>query len=54
MIAYLTRGVNYLRRKVLTTMLDDLAKSIFDSRIVAVHKVTIHELHRERGFPWHH
>ena len=52
--AYLARGVNYLRRKVLTAVLDDLAECVLDSGIVAVHEVSIHELHCERGFAWYH
>lgn len=50
MSAYLTRRVNYLRREVLTAVLDDLAECVLDSGIVAVHEMSIHELHRERGF----
>ena len=49
-MAYLTCGVNYLCRKVLVAVLDDFAKCVLDSRIVAVHKVSIHELNCERGF----
>ena len=50
MSAYLTGGVDYLSGKVVTTVLDDLAERIFDSRIVAVDEVPVHELHCERGF----
>lgn len=50
MSAYLTRRVNYLRREILTAVLDDFAERILDSGIVAVHEVSIHELHCERGF----
>lgn len=46
----LTRRVNYLRREILTAVLDDFAERILDSGIVAVHEVSIHELHCERGF----
>ena len=48
--AYLTRRVDYLRREVLTAVPDDLAECILDGGIVAVHEVSIHELHCERGF----
>ena len=50
MSAYLTSGVDDLRRKVLTAVLDDLAECVLDSRIVAIHEVSINELHCERGF----
>ncbi len=50
MRAYLARGVDYLRRIVLTTVPDDLAECVLDSGIVAVHEVSIHKLHCERGF----
>ena len=51
MSTYLARGINYLRREVLTAVLDDLAERIFDGGIVAIHEMFIHELNRERGFP---
>ena len=50
MSAYLTCGVDYLCREVLTTVLDDLAESVLDSGVVAVHEMSIHELHCKRGF----
>ena len=52
MNAYLTCGVNYLRREILTAILDDLAECVLDGWIVAVHKMCIHVLHCERGFAW--
>ena len=50
MRAYLTRSVDYLRCKVLTAVFDDLAECIFNGGIVAVHEVSVHELHCKRGF----
>ena len=48
--AYLARGVDNLGCKVVTPVLDDLAECVFDCGIVAVHKMPVDELHRERGF----
>ena len=45
--AYLARGVDYLGSEVLTAVFDHLTERVFDSGIVAVYKVLIHELHRE-------
>lgn len=45
--AYLTRRVDYLRREVLTAVLDDLAECVLDGGIVAVHEMSIHKLHCE-------
>ena len=50
MSAYLTRGVDNLCREVLIAVLDDLAECVLDGGIVAVHEVSVHELHGERGF----
>lgn len=50
MSAYLTRGVDYLCREVLTAVLDDLAECVLNRGIVAVHEMSIHELDCERGF----
>ena len=50
--AYLACSINYLSRKVLPTMFDDLAESVFDGGIVAIYEVAVDELHRERGFSW--
>ena len=52
MSTYLARGVNYLGREVLIAVLDDLAECVLDGGIVAIHEMFIHELNRERGFPW--
>ena len=50
MSAYLARCVNYLRREILTAVHNDLAERVLNSGIVAVHEVSIHELHGERRF----
>ena len=52
--AYLTRRVDYFSREVLTTVLDDFAEGILDRRVIALHKVPLHELHRQRGFACFH
>lgn len=48
--AYLTRRVDYFSREVLTSVLDDLAEGVLNRRVIALHKVALHELHRQRGF----
>ncbi len=48
--AYLTRRVDYFSREVLTSVLDDFAEGVLNRRVVALHKVSVHELHRQRGF----
>ena len=50
MSTYLTSGVDYLRREVLTAVLDDLAECVLDSGIITIYEMSIHELHCERGF----
>ena len=49
-LAYLARCIDYLRSKILSAMFDDLGESILNGWIVAVDKVSLDELHRERGF----
>ena len=49
-LAYLARCIDYLRSKILTAMFDDLGEIILNGGIVAVDKVSLDELHRERGF----
>ena len=49
-MAYLARRIDYLRSKILSAMFDDLGEMILNGWIVAVDKVTLNELHRERGF----
>lgn len=44
---YLARRVDNLSRKVLILIPDDLAERVFNSRIVAVHKVPVDKLHRQ-------
>lgn len=46
--AYLTGGINNLSCKVLSLVLDDLAESVLNRRIITLHKVTINKLHRQR------
>jgi hypothetical protein len=47
---YLTSGIDNLRRKVLVLISNHLAKCVLNSRIVAIDKVAIDELHRQTGF----
>ena len=49
-LAYLARCINYLRSKILTAMFDDFGEVVFNGGIVAIDKVSLDELHRERGF----
>ena len=48
--AYLTRRVDYFSREVFTSVLDDFAEGVLNRRVIALHKVSVHELHRQRGF----
>lgn len=45
--AYLTRGVDNFCGEVLTSIFDDATKCVLDRRVVAFHKVPVHELDRE-------
>jgi hypothetical protein len=44
---YLTGSINDLGRKLLVLIPDDFAEGVLDSRIVALDKVTVDELHRQ-------
>ena len=44
--AYLTRRVDYFSREVLTFVLDDLAEGVLNCRVIALHKMFVHKLHR--------
>ena len=46
---YLSSGIDNLGSIFLVLVLDDLAESILDSRVVAFDKVAVNVLHRERG-----
>lgn len=48
-LTYLTSSVDDLSSEILVFPLDHLAECVFDSRIVAVDKVTVDELHRHTG-----
>ena len=48
--AYLTRRVDYFSREVLTSVLDDFTEGVLNRRVVAIHKMSIHKSHRQRGF----
>ncbi len=43
--AYLTRRVDYFCREVLTSVLDDFAEGVLNRRVIALHKVSVHESH---------
>lgn len=51
-LTYLTRGVDNLCSIVLTAIFDRLAEGVLNRGIVAVYKVPLHELDRERRFPY--
>lgn len=48
--AYLTRRVDYFSREVLTSVLDHIAEGVLNRRVIALHKVALDELHRQRRF----
>lgn len=50
MSAYLTRRVDYFSREVLTSVLDHIAEGVLNRRVIALHKVALDELHRQRRF----
>lgn len=45
-LTYLASSINDLGRKVLVLPLDHLAERILDSRVIAIDKVAVDELHR--------
>ena len=47
---YLASGINDLSGIFLAFILDNLAKRILNRRIIALHEMPVHELHRERRF----
>ena len=47
---HLTSSINDLSCKVLSLVLDDLAKGILNRGIITLHEMTIDELNREGGF----
>lgn len=46
--AYLSSGVDDFRREILALPLYSLAESVFYRRVIALHEVTVNELHSER------
>ena len=48
--SYLTGRIDDLRGEILTLVLHDPTERIFDGRIVALHEVTLDELHSEGRF----
>lgn len=52
--AYLTRGVDYFGREVLSAIFDHFTKRVLDGRVVAIDKVPFHESHCQRRFSWRH
>lgn len=51
-ITHLSSCVDDLRGEFLVLKLDDLGESVLDRGIVALDKMPVDELHRERGFAW--
>jgi hypothetical protein len=49
---YLSRRIDNLSRILLVLILDHLAESILNRRIVAVYEMTIDELHRHTRLAW--
>jgi hypothetical protein len=47
LISYLTSCINDLSGVLLTLVLDNFAKRILDSRIIALYKVPVHKPHGE-------
>lgn len=50
--SYLSGGINYFRRKILPLVPYGFAKCIFDCWIVAIHKVAVDKLNRQRRFAY--
>ena len=46
MTAYLTSRVDYLRREFLAAIFDNMTEGVFDSGIIALHKMAFDESHR--------
>ena len=44
--AYLARRIDYFSREVLTSVLDDFAEGVLNRRVIALHEVSVDELHR--------
>lgn len=47
---YLASSINDLGGVLLALVLDDLTEGVLDGGVVALYEMTVHELHRERGF----
>jgi hypothetical protein len=47
---HLPSSIDDLSGVVLALVLDDFAEGILDGGVVAFYEMTVHELHRERGF----
>ena len=51
-LTHLACRIDYLRREVFPSVRDDFGKGVFDGGVVALDKVAIDILDRERGFAY--